>query len=179
MGTILVLSGCASVGNDARILPIPNDNWKYSSEDYFRDNMVKYDCSDFNIKVYGVPVRSKTYLVGPLLPLLPVFYGTDDSKDDPGLKIEVETTNGIELTNDEVSTIIISDKEGKVHPGSIYKSFIIRAGVKHYIVEFDMPRDGTAQFQMIYSQQLRHCFVLPLQFKLSDETGFRLWTPGP
>lgn len=178
-GILYLLAGCASVGNEARIMPAPDSNWKYASENYLRDNMVEYECSNFKINVWEVFVRSRTYFVGPILPIIPIFYGLDESKDNPDLKIEIRTTNGVELTPEDLSSIIITDNKNQLYAGTGYKTSDTSGGTMSYRVGFDIRRDSATEFKLSFSKSLNNCSVSPVTLKMSDKTGLRFWAPGP
>lgn len=178
---LLFISGCVSVGNEARIQPIPDQSWKYASENYLRDNMLQLSCSNFNINVWEIPIRSKTYFVGPLLPVIPIFYGIDQSKEDPGLEIKVSATKGSELRPADLEDIVITTEGLKLKQnlGSGHKTFNTSAGSLEYTLVFDIRRDSTSDFILNFPKPIKDCIVPPLDFKLSDKTGLRFWAPGP
>jgi len=176
--SILLLSSCASVGNEARIKPSTDKNWKYVSENYLHDNMVQYDCSDFKINVSEVLIRSRTYFIGPLIPIIPIFYGIDYTKESPGLKMEVRITSNSESMTEYLPDITIIDERLTTHIGSVNPAFSTPYGFL-YNVEFDIRRDSTSSFKMNFLKQIKNCTVPSLNFELNDFTGLRYWSPGP
>lgn len=141
--------------------------------------MVEYECSKFKIRVREIFVRARTYFVGPILPIIPIFYGVDESKDNPDLKIDIGTTNGAELTPEYLSSIVITDNKNQLHAGSGYKTFGTNDGTMSYRVGFDIRRDSASEFKLNFSQTLHNCSVSPIAFIVSDKTGLRFWAPGP
>lgn len=159
-------------------MPAPDANWKYSPENYFRDNIVEFDCSNFKIQVMEVFVRSRTYFLGPILPILPIFHDLNESKENPDLKIDIGITNGAELTTEELSSIILADNKNQL-AGTTYKGFSLRVGTMLYRVGFDIPRVSATEFKLSFPKKMNNCSVPPVTFEMSDKTGLRFWAPGP
>lgn len=171
---VILFSGCALIGNETRILPVPDSNWKYAPENYFHDDMVKYDCPNFSIKIREVPIRSSTYFIGPLVPIIPILYTSDRSKEEPDLKIEIAMTNNTELQQDVLSGMVITDDKLKVHYGNWHKDY---AGFSGMV--YDIRRNSVSKFKLSFSAPIQSCFVPSLDFNLSDKTGLSFWVPGP
>ena len=124
-------------------------------------------------------MSGRDIFVGRILPIIPIFYGIDKSKDDPNLKIEIGTTNGTELTSEDLSSIIITDDKHQVHAGTGYKTFGTDDGAMSYRVGFDIRSDSITEFKLDFSKPMNNCFVSQISFKMSDKSGLRFRAPGP
>ena len=70
---LITVTSCTSINSNININPIETASWKpcYNSNAQFK--RLFYDCNSFKIESEYIPVESKTYAIGFILPIIPLY----------------------------------------------------------------------------------------------------------
>jgi hypothetical protein len=174
IGLLLVVStitnfGCAYTVKRTNFSPIEANGWTPLYDSKSGHSRFYYKCGSFQIEAHFIPITDKTYSIGPIVPIIPIYdKGVDKSKNM--LKIELvldgDFPNNIFSEN---SIGLIFDKNSNcIKPYSVKVNFGKPQEREYYDFVFAVEQETVREFTIIFTKALAGCSVPPLKYAFKD-----------
>ena len=174
---IMILSGCASVGYRAKLVPSPQGLWVNTSEKFLRSRKcVTYDCDGMKVKVWQVLLKKREYacgcLVVPFIPniLSPLFY-YPFTAERTVLRIDIHNTEDSRLSPDckfslKDISMRLKNNGSEEFPFDFARRYYF--DIASYEFHFAIPLKEMNEFILTFHLDKAVCDIDPLRFKMVE-----------